>query len=142
MADNTFDILRKLVGEVQCKPGWTFRLKDEDGALRLIINIPGVDTFNTGHSLAIDHYHPVPITTFNEKSWRRWIFDQCVKSETHELGEWLRFGSGDKEMRPFLPTHGPGEDPYANREYRNEDDAFTRQDGSMRGGVGPSGVRK
>jgi hypothetical protein len=44
-------------------------------------------------------------------------------------------------MRPFLPTHGPGEDPYANREYRNEDDAFTTQDGTLRGGVGPSGKR-
>lgn len=141
MAENTFHILRKLVGEVQCKPGWMFQLEDEDGALRLVIIVPGVDSFNPERKFTVAHYHPVPITTFNEKSWRRWIFDQCIRTETHEVGEWLRFGSGDEEKRPFLPTHGPGEDPYANREYRDEDDAFTTQDGSMRGGVGPSGAR-
>lgn len=141
-AENTFDILRKLVAECQCKPGWQFRLKDENGALRLIITVPGVDSLNPERRFTVEHYHPVPVTTFNEKSWRRWIFDQCLRTETHELGEWLRFGEGDNGMRPFLPTHGPGEDPYALREYRNEDDAFTTQDGSMRTGVGPSGVRK
>jgi hypothetical protein len=142
MAENTFDVLRKLVGEVQCKPGWSFDLMDEDGALRLVITIPGVDSFNPDRPFTVMHYHPVPTTTFNEKSWRRWIFDQCMRTETHEVSEWLRFGSGDQEIRPFLPTHGPGEDPYANREYRHEDDAFTTQDGSLRRGVGPSGIRK
>lgn len=142
MAENTFHILRKLVGEVRCKPDWTFSLLDEGGALRLVITVPGVDSFNPERPFCVLHYHPVPTTTFNEKSWRRWIFDQCLRTETHEVSEWLRFGSGDSEIRPFLPTHGPGEDPYANREYRNEDDAFTRQDGSMRAGVGPSGIRR
>jgi hypothetical protein len=141
MAENTFDILRKLVDECQCKPGWKFSLHDEDGALRLVIEVPGFDIFNPERRFTVLHFHPIPTTTFNEKSWRRWIFDQCLRTETHEISEWLRFGSGDKEIRPFLPTHGPGEDPYANREYRNEDDAFTRQDGSLRGGVGPSGRR-
>jgi hypothetical protein len=142
MATNTFDILHKLVDEVQCKPGWDFELVDEDGALRLVITVQGVDTFNPRREWAVRHFHPVPITTFNEKSWRRWIFDQCLRTETHELGEWLRFGSGDQEVRPFLPTHGPGEDPYALREYRHEDDAFTTQNGSLRAGPGPNGVRK
>jgi hypothetical protein len=142
MADNTFPILRKLVDEVHCKPGWTFRLIDEDGALRMVITVPGFNSLDSGQPLTVQHYHPVPTTTFNEKSWRRWIFDQCMRTETHEVSEWLRFGEGNKEIRPFLPTHGPGEDPYANREYRNEDDAFTTQNGSMRFGVGPSEVRK
>lgn len=141
MAENTFEVLRKLVREVQCKPGWSFDLMDEDGALRLVITIPGVDSFNPDRPFTVMHYHPVPTTTYNEKAWRRWIFDQCMRTETHEVSEWLRFGAGDQEIRPFLPTHGPGEDPYANREYRNEDDAFTTQDGSMRRGVGPSGIR-
>ena len=142
MTETTFAILHKLVGEAQCKPGWSFRLIDDDGALRLVIRVRGVHSFEPERNFTVDHYHPVPTTTFNEKSWRRWIFDQCMRTETHEIGEWLRFGSGDGEMRPFLPTHGPGEDPYANREYRAEDDAFTIQDGSLRVGPGPSGVRK
>jgi hypothetical protein len=139
---NTFDILRKLVSEVQCKPGWKFSLLDEDGALRLVITVQGFDSHNPIRKFRVAHYHPVPTTTFNEKSWRRWIFDQCIRTETHEVGEWLRFGPSDQEIRPFLPTHGPGEDPYANREYRDEDDAFTTQNGLMRRGVGPNGIRK
>lgn len=31
---NTFDILRDLVDKATCKPGWQFRLVEEDGALR------------------------------------------------------------------------------------------------------------
>jgi len=46
----------------------------------------------------------------------------------HEIGEWLRFG----DTRPFLPLHGPGEDPYTVHEYRPVADALTTQDGSMR----------
>jgi hypothetical protein len=138
---DTFDLLRKIVAETRCKPNWSFRLIDEEGALRLVIRVAGVDSFNPERKFTVDHYHPVPTTTFNEKSWRRWIFDQCMRTETHEVGEWLRFGEGVAEARPFLPTHGPGEDPYANREYRAEDDALTTQDGSLRAGPGPSGVR-
>lgn len=142
MAQNTFDLLRKIVAETKCKPGWTFYLVEPDGVLRLIIKVPGVDSFDPQRKLTVTHEHTVPITTYNEKTWRRWIFDQCMRTETHEIGEWLRFGEGDQEARPFLPTHGPGEDPYANREYRSEDDAFTTQNGSLRGGPGPSGVRR
>lgn len=142
MPENTFHILRKLVNEVQCKPGWSFGLEDKDGALSLTITVAGFDSFNPEQKFIVRHYHPVPITTFNEKSWRRWIFDQCIRTETHEVAEWLRFGLGNKEIRPFLPTHGPGEDPYANREYRNEDDAFMTQDGSLRYGIGPSKIRQ
>lgn len=141
MADNTHDLLRKIIAETRCKPNWHFLLLDEDGALRLIIQVDGVDSFDPSRKFCVRHYHPVPTVTFNEKSWRRWIFDQCMRTETHEVGEWLRFGGGLSEERPFVPTHGPGEDPYANREYRGEDDAFTTQDGTLRGGPGPGGVR-
>lgn len=139
--ENTFDLLRKIVAETKCKPNWSFFLLNEGGALRLVIQVAGVDSFYPKIPFTVRHYHPVPTVTFNEKSWRRWIFDQCMRTETHEVGEWLRFGEGENETRPFVPTHGPGEDPYANREYRSPDDAYTTQDGSMRGGPGPSGVR-
>jgi hypothetical protein len=139
---DTYDILRELVEQVRCKPGWTFSLKpDEEGALTLWITVRGVDSFDPTRQFTVRHPHPVPKTTFNAKSWRQWIRDQCIRTEVHEVCEWLRFGEGESEMRPFLPTHGPGEDPYALREYRSEDDAFTTQNGTLRKGVGPSGVR-
>lgn len=112
MPPNTFHILAKLVEEVKGPKGWTFRLKSEHGALRLVINIDGYDN--------------------NEKSWRRWIYEMCRRTMNHELGECLRFGP--EELRPFVPMHGPGEDPYTVHEWRPEVDAFTSQDGSLGSG--------
>jgi hypothetical protein len=132
MAEDTFHILQKLVDEAKCKPGWTFFLKDEDGAKRLVIKIVGYDNYDHSRPLIINHYHPVPITTYNEKSWRRWIFEQCLRTMNHEIGESLRFGP--EEYRPFVPMHGPGEDPYTVHEWRSETDALTIQDGSLRDG--------
>jgi hypothetical protein len=130
MAKDTFYILQKLVDEAKCKRGWSFRLVDEDGAKRLVITIDGSDNYDHNRHLRINHCHPVPITTYNEKSWRRWIFEQCLRTMNHEIGESLRFGP--EELRPFAPMHGPGEDPYTVHEWRSETDALTIQDGSLR----------
>ena len=132
MSKDTFDILTKLVAQTKCKPGWSFRLHDEEGALRLVIRIHGFNNYDDEQPYTVDHYHPVPITTYNEKSWRRWIFEQCLRTMNHEIGESLRFG--DDEVRPFAPMHGPGEDPYSVHEIRSIEDALTIQDGTLREG--------
>lgn len=127
---NTHDILGQLVMQAQCKPGWSFRLKHEDNALRLVVRVAGFDSSLPDNLVpkTIDHYFPVPTATYNERSWRRWMFEVCRRVENHELGEWFRIGSD----RPFAPLHGPGEDPYTVHEYRPVTDALTTQDGSMR----------
>lgn len=125
----TFDILEKLVAEVKYKPGYRFKLIEEDGALRLVItDMLCRDAYGPERTMPLSHYHPVPQATYNEKSWKRWIFEQCRRVENHEIGEWLRWG----DERPFAPIHGPGEDPYTVHEVRPESDARTTQDGSMR----------
>lgn len=129
-APNTFDVLRKVVSEAKCKPGWVFRLMDEEGALRLVIQITGRDNYQHERRFTVNHYHPVPHTTYNEQSWRRWVFEQCLRTMNHELGEALNFNG----IRPFAPMHGPGEDPYTVHEIRPEKDALTTQDGSLREG--------
>lgn len=130
MAKNTHNILAKLVGRVRCKPGWTFRLKAEDAALRLVIRVVGHDSSDPDNLTlnSIDHYFPIPTATYNEQTWRRWLFDRCRGVENHELGEWFRI---DGKL-PFAPLHGPGEDPYVVHEFRPVSDALTTQDGSMR----------
>ena len=130
MAEDTFDILAKVVSETRCKPGWSFSLVDEDGAKRLVIQINGVDNYDQSRPFIVNHYHPVPITTYNEKSWRRWVYEQCLRTMNHEIGEALNFAG----VRPFAPMHGPGEDPYTTHEIRDVDDALTTQDGSKRAG--------
>jgi hypothetical protein len=127
---DTNDILRQLVSQALCKPGWSFRLKDEDGALRFVVRVKGYDSSRPDDlvSMTVDHFFPVPTATYNEKTWRRWMFERCRGVENHELGEWFRIGS----EWPFLPLHGIGEDPYTVHEFRPESDALTTQDGSMR----------
>lgn len=123
----TYSTLRGLVALARCKPGWTFRLGTEDGALRLIIFVPGFDSYNPEQPLNVNHYFPVPAASYNEKTWRRWLFDMCRRVENHELGEWFMID----EERPFAPLHGPGEDPYAVHEFRDPVDALILQDGTI-----------
>ena len=126
---DTFDILRKVVAEAKYKPGWTFHLIEEDGALRLkMIDHDCFDAYNPDKRFPLAHFHPVPTATYNEKTWKRWVYEQCRRVENHEIGEWLRWG----EDRPFAPLHGPGEDPYTVHEFRAESDARVTQSGAMR----------
>jgi hypothetical protein len=125
--NNTHDILFGLVEKVHCKIGWTFGLRYEEDALRLIITVSGKDSYNPDKSLRVAHFFPVPMATYNEKSWQRWLFEMCRRVENHELGEWFRID----EHRPFAPLHGPGEDPYTVHEFRDAIDANTLQDGSL-----------
>lgn len=129
MALNTFDTLRRVVAAVKSKPGWTFHLVDDEEGLRLVItDTECVNAYNPEQPFALRHYFPVPTTTWNEQSWKRWIFDCCLGVETHEVGEWTRWG----DERPFAPCHGPGENPYVVHEYRDDKDRRTTQDGSVR----------
>lgn len=128
MPDNTFPVLHDLVHRATCKPGWMFCLLSEDGALRLVIAVTGPDAANPDNDMTVRHFFPVPTATFNERSWRRWVFECCRGVENHELGEWFRV---DGE-RPFAPLHGPGENPYLVHEFRDDVDRRTRQDGVVR----------
>lgn len=127
---NTHNLLTEIVHWVRCKPGWTFRLVEEDGFKRLEITVVGFDSSQPSKPslITVLHFFPVPETTYNKQSWLRWIFECCRGVENHELGEWFRI---DAE-HPFQPLHGPGEIPYLVREFRPEIDGRTTQDGSVR----------
>jgi hypothetical protein len=125
MSKNTFEILKSVVERATCKPGWTFNLDDDDEGFRLVIFVPVTDA-REGELTGVRHYFPVPTTTWNEKSWRRWVFERCRKVEDHELAEWFLVGG----ERPFAPLHGPGHDPYTIREVSTEEEARTDQQGN------------
>jgi hypothetical protein len=131
---NTHDVLAVLLSGVTCKPGWSFHLavSAETGALELIVSIPVADS-RGGAIQRINNHFPVPIATYNFKSWRRWIFERCRQVEDHELGEWFRV-DGD---RPFAPLHGPGCDPYMIREVSTDEETRTDQ----RGHVAPPSIQ-
>lgn len=132
MADITIDLLADIVSNTKCLPGWSFWINSVDGAHYLHITIEGTNNYDHSKPFVVTHCHPIPFATYNEKSWRRWILEQCLRTMNHELGENLRFGPD--EIRPFVPMHGPGEDPYTIHEWRSEEDALTTQRGTLRDG--------
>lgn len=120
-------ILKDLVNRVTCKPGWKFSIISEDSQhWSLQIFVPGPNSRQSGR-ISIIHSFPVPWATFNEKTWRRWIFDCCRRVEDHELAEWFKID----DERSFAPLHGPGEDPYTVHEFRPIKDALTNQSGEI-----------
>lgn len=124
--ENTWGVLGEVVKRVTCKPGWTFGL-DEALGMRLVIVVEGPDARREGGIIRVAHSFPVPVATYNRATWRRWVFDCCVKVEMHELGEWFLDGG----ERPYAPPHGPGEDPYTFHEFRPAVDARTNQQGEI-----------
>lgn len=129
MPENTYHILRDVVQRLKYKPGWMFTFIDDDAGFRLrFTDWNCIDAYNPGKPFPLSHYAPIPVATYNEASWTRWVFDRLREIEDHESGEWFVVG----DHRPFAPTHGPGENPYVVHEYRPYSDALVRQDGSMR----------
>jgi hypothetical protein len=120
------EILIDLVKRTSYRPGWTVDLEDrqrdedhgrgEGGGLTLVIRTSGYNSYHPtrGETYSVYHYFIVPAATYNERSWKRWLFDQFVKVETHEAMEFFALdahcpGGGE---RPFAPVHAPGFDPY------------------------------
>jgi hypothetical protein len=131
---NTIDVLERIVDQVECKPGWVFDLReDDDGAPRLVILCTScVDAYKPDRRFPLSHWFPIPIATYNEASWRRWLFERCRDVETHEFGEWFRIPADDGTVeRPFAPCHAPGENPYSLNEYRDPVDRETTQTGRV-----------
>jgi hypothetical protein len=128
---HTHEILARLVEQLRCKPGWSFRLQKSDNDIypKLVIRVVGYDSADPDNlrRYTVNHFFPVPEATYNEQSWLRWVFEMCRRLENHELGEWFRIGNN----QPFRPLHGPGEDPYTVHEFRPMIDALTTQDGSV-----------
>lgn len=133
MTRDTFDLLREMITHTTCKPGWRFEFTDDDEGFRLRILVP-VDDSRGGFLKGVYHFFPVPLTTWNEKSWRRWVFECCRQVEDHELGEWFVV----KGVRPFSPLHGPGNNPYMVRELSTQEEVDTDQSGRRVEGSGPA----
>jgi hypothetical protein len=134
-------ILEALVS--QCRMGlhgdWRVDLtdmqRDEDhgrgaaGGLTLRILTKGPDTYHPerGENYRVYHYFSVPAATYDERSWRRWLFERYLDVWRHEAME--SFGIGAE--RPYAPSHGPGNDPYLVRELGTDEDRRTRFTGEV-----------
>jgi hypothetical protein len=147
------EVLHRLVETLVYKPGWRFVLADIDRGqgsegLTLDIITRGYDSYHPdrGENYRVHHYMPVPPAAFDERSWRRWLFEQLLLVERHEACEFFRFecdtpnrvgteilGTNHHVERPYAPHHGPGNDPYIVFEHGSDIDVRT----SFRGEVNP-----
>lgn len=116
------------------KPG---RHTGESRGLTLVVQRCGPDTYNPDSIMAVNHYFPVPPATYDLRSWQRWLFDRLGDVDTHERMEDFAIADSpgaEHVVRPYAPSHGPGNDPYMVREVGTETDRRT----SFRGELNPA----
>lgn len=128
------EILANLVDRLEYRR-WTFNLEHIDRGqgsegLTLIITTLGYDSYkpDRGESYRVNHYMLVPPAAFNEQSWRRWLFEQCLLVERHECCEFFKIDG----KRPYAPHHGPGNDPYVVFERGTDVEARTMYTGEVK----------
>jgi hypothetical protein len=128
-------VLADLVKRVGYKADedWMVWLEDDlerdpgSRGMTLIIQRCGPDSYHPERIIRVNHYFPVPPATYNERSWRWWLFQRFGDVEVHELME--NFKVDGKPVYP--PAHGPGNDPYMVLHYGTDIDRRT----SFRGEV-------
>jgi hypothetical protein len=127
------DALERLVAACTYRPGWEIRLiadfdrgQGSQGAT-LIITTDTVNSYPPHHPMRVNHLFIVPAAAYDERSWRRWLFECFHQVELHECMEFFTI-DGEK---PYAPSHGPGNDPYLLRELGTDIDRRT----SFRGEV-------
>lgn len=126
--------LEALIARLNYREGWTFELRcvgdpEVNRVLCLDVLTRGVDSYDPGNvGYRVHHFMQVPPATYNEQSWRRWLFDQIVRVETHEACEFFKIDG----RRPYAPHHGPGQDPYVVFERGTDEEARTMFTGEIR----------
>jgi hypothetical protein len=129
------EALAELVSHCSYRPGWQVRLYDDydrgqgSRGMTLIITTDTVNSYDHARPMYVDHLFIVPAAAYDERSWRRWLFECFHQVEFHEAMEFFTI-DGEK---PYAPSHGPGNDPYLLREVGTELDRRT----SFRGEVNP-----
>lgn len=121
--------LAELVAHASYRPGWRFHLtdidRDKDAAgnivgrgLTLVITTLGRNSYRLedAETYRVHHYFIVPAATYDVRAWTRWLFDRLIDVESHEAMEFFKLDG----RRPFAPSHGPGNNPYAVRERQTE----------------------
>lgn len=126
--------LADLVRRCAYRPGWLVALKADfdrgqgSTGLTLIITTATVNTYRPDEPIRVNHLFPVPPAAYDERSWRRWLFERFRDVESHECAEFFQIAG----ERPYAPSHGPGNDPYLIREVGTDVDRRTTFRGEVR----------
>lgn len=113
--DNTWDLLEAALASItytrDVPPGDRFRLvrDDESNYAVLYIFTVNPNTYRPEEMRHTRHEFVVPVATYHQEAWTRWVFDRFASIELHETCESFQVAG----VRPYAPHHGNGEDPYA-----------------------------
>ena len=122
------ETLKSLVSRTKYKAGWSFSLDNsydrgqECKGLTLNILIDCPDSYED-RPFRVLHLMPVPAAAYNEKSWRRWLFEQILLVERHEAMEFFEIDN----RKPFAPHHLDGNDPYTIYEPGTDEQELTHR---------------
>jgi hypothetical protein len=116
--------LHELVARLSYKPGWEFNLQDMDRGqlsegLTFVVTTHTDDSYHPERKKRVNHFFIVPAAAYDERSWQRWLLDQLLLVESHECCEFFQLRGNEPlagPVRPYAPSHGPGNDPYMIRE--------------------------
>lgn len=116
--------LMRVVERIEYRAGWTFEVKEIDRGqdsygLTLIIRSLTADSYAPEMARKTKHYFIVPAASYNERTWRRWVFDCVLLVEQHEACEFFKVDG----QRPYAPHHGNGENPYVIFERGTDEEA-------------------
>lgn len=115
MKPQTWDLLELALASIEYKreppPGQRFRLQreDEDNYAVLFIFTYNENTYSPGCMRHTRHEFVVPVATYNQRQWTRWVVERLIGIEVHETVE-NTFVNGERINSPY---HGNGWDPYA-----------------------------
>jgi hypothetical protein len=113
--EQTWDVLEEMLERIQYKreqpPGRRFKLerRDEENYAVFYIYTYNPNTYFPDKMRYTQHEFVVPVATYHEAGWVRWVFDRILSVELHETCE--NFFVDDE--RVYAPHHGNGWDPYS-----------------------------
>jgi hypothetical protein len=124
--------LADLISKLVYRPNWVFTLEDVDRGqgskgLTLCILIETQDSYHPELKRRVMHYWPVIPAAYDRRSWQRWLFEQILLVERHEAMEFFAVDG----VKPYAPSHGPGNDPYMVREVGTDEDVRTAYTGKL-----------
>lgn len=111
--------LEAIVASLRSRPGERYELyhcirDTEDqgrgvaGGLTFNVYVTHTNTYHEEEQRTTRFLFPVPPTTWNAQSWKRWVLDRLMDIDRHERMEFTWFG----DEHTFEPLHGPGDNPH------------------------------
>lgn len=112
--EQTWDVLEEVLKELfyqrEIPPHDRFHFdrRDHENYAVLYIYTYNPNSYDTDRMRLTQHEFVVPLCTYHEQAWVRWVFERIASIEFHEVCESFLY----KGERIYAPHHGNGWDPY------------------------------